>query len=374
MNSMLLGNVDSLLEVASQVVLIGVALYVVLLTLLTVFRRGIVYALIQLVSFRVLLPILFATGLGLLSLAIVFVPPTQVAVVVSIVSPGGVRATPLTSGLHLLIPFVESEIQYPIYWQTYTMSSVPSEGDVFGNDAIRARTADGQEVFLDTSIVFRIDRAQAVLVHIDWQDRYIQDFVRPVLQGYVRTEVAKFGVDEVNSDRRVDLEDTLERLFIEEFASKGFIVDQFLLRDVDFSPEYALAVEEKQVALEQQDQALFEAERERRLARGQADALELVAQGQARAIEIEAAAQATAFAVVGESIAENRDVLTYQYIDRLAPSIQTLLLPSNSPFLLDVNGLFAQAQAAGAATAPTPAAPTPAPSPELQATPTPAGS
>jgi regulator of protease activity HflC (stomatin/prohibitin superfamily) len=368
----LIGNVDSLIEVFSQVAWVVFAIYAILLTVITVFQRGVIYAFIQLVSFRILVPFLLVAGLGLLSIALVFIPPINVGVVVSVVSPNGVRATPLQSGLHFLIPFVEQAIEYPVYWQNYTMAADPDEGAEFGDDSIRARTRDGQEVFLDTSIVFRIDRAQAVLVHIDWQDRYIEDFVRPVMQGYVRTEVSQFAVDEVNSASRKDLEDTLDRLFREEFASKGFIVDQFLLRDITFSPEYAAAVEAKQVALEEQEAALFEAERERRLARGQADAVEIIAQGDARAIEIEAEAQATAFSQIGAAIAENRDVLTYQYIDRLAPSIQTLLLPSNAPLLLPLDELLNQAQQAqgdgantstsedGSTTAQPTAAPTPA--------------
>lgn len=355
----LLGNVDSLIQLASQVATVLFVIYTVLLLVITVFRQGIVYALITLVSFRVLIPLLLTAGLGLLSLAIVFVQPTQVGVVISVLSPGGVRATPLQSGFHLLIPLVEQEQLYPIYWQTYTMSGTPDEGDVFGDDSIRARTRDAQEVLLDVSIVFRIDRDQAVLVHIDWQDRYIQDFVRPIIRGYVRTEVSQFSVTEVSSESRKDLEVLLDRLLREEFAEKGFIVDQFLLRDVTFSPEYAQAVEAKQVALEEQEQALFEAERERRIARGLADAREIEAQGIASAIEIEALAQANAFRELGLAISENRDVLTYQYIERLVPTIQTLLLPSNNPLILPLDGLIGEDAIANQQPAPT-VEPTPA--------------
>lgn len=88
---------------------------------------------------------------------------------------------------------------YPIYWQTYTMSSSLTEGDTLGDDSIRARTSDGQEVRLDTSVIFRINTDQAVLVHIDWQARYIQDFIRPIVRGVVRTQVSQFTVKEVNS-------------------------------------------------------------------------------------------------------------------------------------------------------------------------------
>lgn len=361
MNQNLLGNVDNLLALSAQLATILFAVYTAILTLVTIYRRGFIYAVIQLISFRILIPALLVASLGLASLAVIFVEPTNVAVIISIISPGGVRATPYTAGFRLIVPLLEDAEEYPIYWQTYTMSSEPQEGAVFGDDSIRARTNDGQEVFLDVSIVFRIDAAQAVLVHIDWQNRYIEDFVRPVLQGYVRREVSQFSVDEVNSSARADLEEALDRQFREEFASKGFIVDQFLLRDITFSPEYAQSVEDKQVAEQQEEQAVFEAERERELARGQADAIELVAEGQANAITIEAAAEATAFTLIGRSVAENPEVLTYQYIDRLSPSIQTLLVPNDAPFILPLDGLIPDEP--NPPLTPTPFVPTISPSP-----------
>ncbi|NDJ61605.1 MAG: prohibitin family protein [Chloroflexi bacterium] len=361
----LLGNIDSLLDLLSTIGWILFAIYAVALTLQTIFRRGIVFAFIQLISFRILLPFLLIAGIQLTSLAVVFIEPTQVGVVISVVIPGGVRATPLPPGFQLIVPLLEDVIEYPIFWQTYTMTAIPDEGEVFGDDSIRARTRDGQEIYLDVSIVFRIDRAQAVLVHIDWQNRYIDDFVRPVLQGYVRDEVSQFTVNEVNSGRRSDLQESLDLALREEFASKGFEVDQFLLRDITFSDEYAEAVELKQVALEQELQALFEANRERELARGLADAVEIQAQGQARAIEIEAQAQANAFRLIGEALSENRDLLVYYYIDRLSPSIQTLLVPNNSPLILPLPELTESLGVAPTTTetveiAPTPTSITPA--------------
>ena len=52
------------------------------------------------------------------------------------------------------------------------MSIAPSEGAVQGDDSITARTADGQEIFVDASVIYAIDPAKVVQVHIDWQDRY----------------------------------------------------------------------------------------------------------------------------------------------------------------------------------------------------------
>ena len=41
-----------------------------------------------------------------------------------------------------------------------------------GDDSITARTANGQEIFVDSSVIYQIDPDQVVKVHILWQNRY----------------------------------------------------------------------------------------------------------------------------------------------------------------------------------------------------------
>jgi regulator of protease activity HflC (stomatin/prohibitin superfamily) len=149
----------------------------------------------------------------------------------------------------------------------------------------------------------------------------------------VRTQVSQFTVREVNSSVRKDLQATLDRLLREEFADKGLILDRFLLRDITFSQEYATAVEQKQVALEGEAEKRHQAQQIRNLAQGRADA-----------IEIEAQAQANALRLIAEALKQNKDLLTYHYIDKLAPNIRAMLVPSQTPLILplpnldDVNG------------------------------------
>ena len=52
------------------------------------------------------------------------------------------------------------------------MSIAPNEGQVQGDDSIAARTADGQEVLIDFSVIYSVDPNQVIQLHIEWQDRY----------------------------------------------------------------------------------------------------------------------------------------------------------------------------------------------------------
>ncbi len=309
--------IDNFLEIITQIAWFLFAGYTLISFYRTAAEIGALNAFFLLFGWQIIGPLFLVMGLNLLSLALVFIEPPEVGVVVSLLSPQGVRERPVSSGLHFIVPLAERVEEYPIYWQTYTMSSNPAEGEEIGDDSIRARTSDGQEVLLDSSLIFRIDTDQVVQLHIDWQRRYIEDLIRPVIRGFVRTQVSQFRVDEVNSSARKDLEATLDRLLTEELEDKGLILDQFLLRDITFSEEYAKAIEHKQVALEGVEQSRHQAE----------------------SILIEAEAQTKAYELVARALKNNPEVLTNEYIQKLAPNIKIMLLPNNAPFILPLPSL-----------------------------------
>jgi len=344
-------TLDYLLSIISRVLWILWIIFVIIYFFRNLFRRGLIRAILNLFSAQILLTLFGVIFVGLLSWALVFVPPTQVGVVVSLLAPGGVRPQPLRPGLHLITPGLEFEYQYPTYWQTYTMSNMIDETDQEPkDDSIRGRTKDGQEVRLSTSVIFRLDREQAVTVHVDWQNRYTQDFVRPVIRGYVRTQVSQFTVQEVNSNSRKDLETTLNRILTEEFANKGLIMDQFVVRDIAFTDDYSHSIEQKQIAQEGKERTEHEAQQKRNLAEGERDRLSTEAQGQkeklileaegrAKGILAEAEAQADGLKLISEALTQNSDLLTYRYIDKLSPNIRAMLVPNNAPLILPLQDL-----------------------------------
>ena len=139
--------------------------------------------------------------LSTVSAGLVFIQPEERGVVISALQPTGYRVEPLQPGLRWIIPFFESVVIYPISRQTYTMSIAPNEGQVQGDDSIAARTADGQEIFVDASVIYSIDPTKVVQLHIDWQDRYTDELVRPLARGVIRDVVSQYKVEEVVSSK-----------------------------------------------------------------------------------------------------------------------------------------------------------------------------
>ncbi|MDM8529353.1 prohibitin family protein [Anaerolineales bacterium HSG24] len=342
-------NIDGLLYILTIFAWIVFVIWTVVPLIWRITKRyNIRAAFLALASRWVLIPLMLVLALNLLSLSIVFILPQEVGVVVSVVSPDGIRRQPLNSGLQLIIPLAEQVIRYPTYWQTYTMSGKPMEGEITGDDSIVARTSDGQEVAIDCSVIFRVDKEQAVRVHQEWQDRYIRDLVRPLTRGMVRDFVSKYTVDEVNSNKRQDLTRDIDLIMKELLEKRGFDFDQFLLRNIGFTKEYAAAVEQKQVAFQGVTQKKYEADQLELLGKGQARKIKELARGEAEAILINAKAQAEARIVKAEAeakalqkislaINEQDDLLTYQYINKLSPNLKALLIPNNAPLLLPLS-------------------------------------
>jgi hypothetical protein len=76
---------------------------------------------------------------------------------------------------------------------------------------------------------------------------------------------------------------------------------------------------------------------------------------------VEAEAERQALDLIAQALEENPDLLTYQYITKLAPGVQVMLVPNNAPYLLPLPTLE------GTGTS----SPFPIPSPEPEPEPTP---
>jgi regulator of protease activity HflC (stomatin/prohibitin superfamily) len=277
---------------------------------------------------------------------LVFIQPEDRGVVISAVAPGGYRQQPLEPGLHWIIPFFENVITYTISRQTYTMSIAPSEGAIQGDDSITARTADGQEIFVDASVLYSIDPTKLVQLHINWQDRYIDGLIRPLSRGIIRDVVSQYKVEEVVTSKRAEMITQISQNMKQKLSDNGMILVDFILRNITFSPEYAASVEQKQIAEQQAQQAAFvvqqrkqEAEQARQVAQGQADAVVINAKGAADARVIQAQAESQALTLIADALQNNDNLLLYQYINKISPGIQVMLVPNNNPYLLTMPAL-----------------------------------
>ena len=280
-------------------------------------------------------------GLNALSAGLVSIPPNQRGLVLNIIT--GIRLPALEPGVHFITPVIESVKRYDIGQETYTMAKDVNEGEVRGDDSVTARTSDGQEVFIDASVTYRINPAKPYELLTRFpSDDWKNVLIRPQVRSIIYNRVAIYQVEEVYSTKRAEMQKAIEDELRTKLSDNGLILESFLLRNITFNPDYAKSVEEKQIAQQNAERAKFlvqserqESERVRVQAQGRADAAVTAAKGEAEARVIQAKAEAESLGLIAEQLRNNPNLLAFRYIEKLAPTIHTILLPANQPFLLD---------------------------------------
>ena len=166
----------------------------------------------------------------LLSIAgagLVFVRPENRGVVISAISPQGYRrssfgARTCTGSSRSLRAW--SPTRSPS--RRIRCLSRPMREQSRAMISITARTADGQEIFVDASVIFGLDPAEVVKVHIAWQDRYANDLVRPLSRGVIRDVVSQYRVEEVVTSKRVEMTDQISNSIQQKLADNGLLMSQ----------------------------------------------------------------------------------------------------------------------------------------------------
>ena len=280
----------------------------------------------------------FAGGVVLfvISSGILIVQPARAAVIVNVLS-GELEQPARAPGTSIIIPGLQEYIIYPTDQREYTMSGISSEGRLQGNDAVEALTVDGQEIRLDITVLYRIIREDINQIHLNWQSRYESDFIRPTVRAVARDVVSQFEAEAIYGLEREALGGQISDVVSRDMKGQGLSLTALLVRQIDFNDSFADSIEEKQIEEQKLQRARTEAERVRTEAGGQADGEEEAARGRANARLIEAKAEAEALRVISDQIAANPNLIQYLYVANLSDNVSFALLPSNAPFIFNVD-------------------------------------
>ncbi len=190
---------------------------------------------------------------------------------------GQVKPDVLGPGLHVVNPLVDV-VGFDIRTQNYTMSANHDEGDKEGDDAIRVLTADGLEVVIDLTVLYRVvpDQAPKILQTIgtDYQDR----IVRPIARTRIRDNAVFYDAIALYSTRRDEFQNRILKTIEADFRSRGLMLEQLLIRNIQL-PESVKQTIESKINAEQESQKMQfvlqkekqEADRKRLEAQGIAD-------------------------------------------------------------------------------------------------------
>ncbi|MBN1428986.1 MAG: prohibitin family protein [Anaerolineae bacterium] len=322
-------------------------------------RPGIILLVIGILGMIVLMP---------LNAGLVLVQPNEVGVVFNQIGRGDdALLTPLSTGLSWVVPFRDQVEIYDASQQSVTMATATESGQA-GHAAVSAVTKDGQTISVDVTVIYSINRARVNDIHRNWRNNYQDGFIVAQARSEVRNATSLYSAEEIYSGGRAALESGIVDNLSEAYATQGFLLTDVLIRDISFSPEFKDAIEQKQIAQQQAEQAKFrvqqaqqEAEKARVDAQGRADSAVIAAQGEAESITIKAQAESEALKLINSVLSQNPNLLQWQYINQLSDQVQLIIIPSNSPFLFNLEDLMAQA-----GVQPAPVQPSPTQEPDQQ--------
>ncbi|MBI1745548.1 MAG: prohibitin family protein [Acidobacteria bacterium] len=249
---------------------------------------------------------------GVLRETFLFVEPTKMAVVVNRFSG---QLSSRRPGFYFLMPGVQESYLYDVTEQSYTMVRKHAEGQEMGDDSIQCLTSDGLSVFLDITVRYQLDPDRIADLHRRFGVAYVNKIVRPQINSVVRSIVSKYSIVDVYSGKRAQIQSEVTTSLFDDMNRNVIILKEVLLRDVNLTPEFHKAIEQKQIAQQEAQRKQYELERER--------------VEKERKI-IEAQGEAESMSLKGKALAQNPALIQYQYVTKIAPGVQTIITDGRS--------------------------------------------
>ncbi|MBU4314599.1 MAG: prohibitin family protein [Actinobacteria bacterium] len=232
----------------------------------------------------------------------------------------GVTFTP---GLHIKAPFIQNTVNYSTRQVTYETSDFPETSrSNYPDFTVDTTSLDGQQIQLKYTIRFSIDAKQAewILNNIGTMDNLVEKVVKTEARSLSRNIPKKYTAAQLYSEQVFDVQDEISETLRPVFEKNGIILDQFLLRKIEFTEEYFNILEEKQIA---EERIVVE---KNILAQERIKKEQVIVQAEAEAKQIE---------IKGEALKKYPQIIQLEFIQKLSPNIAWGILPEEGiiPFL-----------------------------------------
>lgn len=198
---------------------------------------------------------------------------------------GKVNNQVLESGLNVVNPLVEV-VTFDTRTQNYTMSAVHDEGDKMGDDAIRVLSADGLEVIVDLTVLYKVLPNQAPRILKEIGVDYRNTIVRPICRTKIRDNAVYYDAVALYSTKRDEFQGRIFKSIEGDFKDRGLVLEQLLVRNLTLPASVKTSIESKINAEQDAQKMTFvlqkekqEAERKRVEAQGIADYQKILSTG-----------------------------------------------------------------------------------------------
>jgi len=166
---------------------------------------------------------------------------------------GATTGRVLEPGAHFVVPFIEGTkslaTRNVIYETTTGEKQAGSDAD-FKDFPVDTNTSDGQRVDIFYTIRFSIDPTKGVGVINTYgsQAALVEKVVKTESRIWTRNIPREFTADVLYSgDGVVEVQNAIEEQLRPTFEENGLVLDSVGIREIQFTPEYTTAIEQKQL-------------------------------------------------------------------------------------------------------------------------------
>lgn len=166
------------------------------------------------------------------------------------------------------------------------MSGVHDEGEKAGDDAIRVLSADGLEVIVDLTVLYKVIPSETPRILKELGIDYKSLIVRPICRTKIRDNAVYYDAVALYSSKRDEFQTKIFTSIEKDFKERGLILEQLLVRNITLPPSVKATIESKINAEQEAQKMTFvlqkekqEAERKRVEAQGIADYQKILSTG-----------------------------------------------------------------------------------------------
>ena len=182
-----------------------------------------------------------------------------------------VNQQPLPQGFHPVMPFVTHIEAISMQPQNHKFARVG------------AASRELQNVYVTGGVNYHVEaNSAAKLVIAGGVDAIVSKVFDPAFQDYIKEVVPTYAVTDILPNRSA-IRAAVQAKLADKATKYGITVDDVFITQIDFDPDYTKAIEAKQVASQQLEQAKIEAQTAVAKAEGQANAKIAQAEGDAKA-------------------------------------------------------------------------------------------
>lgn len=187
---------------------------------------------------------------------------------------GQVQDRILNEGIHFVIPLRDTVEKLSVRVQSQEISA-------------EASTRDLQDVYSDVALNWHIlpEETNLIFQQVGNQQAIVQKIINPAVEEILKAVMARYTAEEIIT-RRGEVKRNVDESLIDRLSTYHLAIDDISLVHVHFSDRFRSAVEAKQIAEQEAKRAGFvaqkainEAEAKVNLARGEAEAQQLLKEG-----------------------------------------------------------------------------------------------